>query len=131
MAAPISPMLKYSIVYNLLNFPPILIKIMSKFIVYKVLYFKAQNLLRLCSPLNIHSKAGVNITDKLTFTLTFLIFPRKQDMKFHANCMKCQILFSGKKNYNISICRLMKSLAEVLSVNFECSFTNRKTMKPV
>ena len=52
MAAPIPPMLKYSIVYNLLNFPPILIKFVSKSIVCKVLYFKAQYLLRLCSPLN-------------------------------------------------------------------------------
>ena len=52
MAAPIPPMLKYSIVYNLLNFPPILIKFVSKFIVCKVLYFKAQYLLRLRSPLS-------------------------------------------------------------------------------
>ena len=44
MAAPIPPMLKYSTVYNLLNFPPILIKFESKFIVCKVLYFKAQYL---------------------------------------------------------------------------------------
>ena len=40
MAAPIQPVLKYSIVYNLLNFPPILIKFVSKFIVCKVLYLK-------------------------------------------------------------------------------------------
>ena len=33
MAAPIPPMLKYSIVYNLINFPLILIKFVSKFIV--------------------------------------------------------------------------------------------------
>ena len=33
MVAPIAPMLKYSIVYNLLNFPPILIKFVSKFFV--------------------------------------------------------------------------------------------------
>ena len=51
MAAPISPMLKYSIVYNLLYFPPILIKFVSKFILCKVLYFKAQCLLRMRSPL--------------------------------------------------------------------------------
>ena len=51
MEVPIPPMLKYSIVYNLLNFPPILIKFVSKFIVCKVLYFKAQYLLRLRSPL--------------------------------------------------------------------------------
>ena len=52
MAAPILPMLKYSIVYNLLNFPPILIKFVSKFIVCKVPYFKAQCLLRLHSSLS-------------------------------------------------------------------------------
>ena len=51
MAAPIPPKLEYSNVYNLLIFPPILIKLVSKFIVCKVLYFKAQSLLRLCSPL--------------------------------------------------------------------------------
>ena len=32
----------------------------------------------------------------------FLIFPRKQDLTFHANCLlKCQILFSGKNKKNI------------------------------
>ena len=51
MVAPILLMLKYSIAYNLLNFPPILIKFVLKFIVCKVLYFKAQYLLRLHSPL--------------------------------------------------------------------------------
>ena len=51
MAAPIPPMLKYSIVYNLLSFPPILIKFVTKFIVCKVLYFETQYLLRLRSPL--------------------------------------------------------------------------------
>ena len=35
MAAPIQPMLKHSIVYNLINFPPIMIKSVSKFIVCK------------------------------------------------------------------------------------------------
>ena len=52
MAATIPPMLKYSIAYNLHNFPPILIKCVSKFIICKVLYFKAQYLLRLRSPLS-------------------------------------------------------------------------------
>ena len=52
MVAPIPPMLKYSIVYSLLNFQPILIKFVSKFIVCKVLYFKAQYLLWLRSPLS-------------------------------------------------------------------------------
>ena len=51
--APIPPMLKYSVGYNLLNFTPILIKIMLKFIVCKVLYSKAQYLLRLRSPLSL------------------------------------------------------------------------------
>ena len=41
MAAPIPPMLTYLIVYNLFNFPPILVKFVSKFIVCKDLYFKA------------------------------------------------------------------------------------------
>ena len=53
MAAPIPPMLNYSTVYNLLNFPPILIKFVSKSIVYKIPYFKAQYFLRLRSPLRI------------------------------------------------------------------------------
>ena len=52
MGSPIPPVFKYSIVYNLLNFPPILIKFESKFIVCKVLYFKAQYFLRLRYPLN-------------------------------------------------------------------------------
>ena len=56
MVAPIPPMLKYSIIYNLLNFPPILIKFVSEFIVCKVLYFKAQNLLGLRSPLKYQSQ---------------------------------------------------------------------------
>ena len=51
MAAPNPPMLKFSTVYNLLNFPTIMIKFVSKCIVCKVLYFKAQYLLRLRSPL--------------------------------------------------------------------------------
>ena len=51
MVAPILPVLKYSIAYNLLNFPPILIKFVSKFIVCKILYFKVQYVLRLRSPL--------------------------------------------------------------------------------
>ena len=57
MAAPIPPLLKYSIVFNLLNFLPILIKLVSKFIVYKVLYSKAQYLLSLRSPLTQNERA--------------------------------------------------------------------------
>ena len=52
MAAPILTMLKYSIVYNLLNFSTDFDQIYVEFIVCKVLYFKAQYLLRLHSPLN-------------------------------------------------------------------------------
>ena len=52
MVAPIPPMLKYSIAYNLLNFPLILIKFVSKFIVCKVHFFKAQYILRLRFPLS-------------------------------------------------------------------------------
>ena len=49
MAAPIPPMLKYSVVNNFIN-PPILITFVSKLIVCKVLYFKAQYYLRLRAP---------------------------------------------------------------------------------
>ena len=56
MAAPIPPMLKYSVVHKFLNSPPILIKFESKSIVCKVLYFKAQYALMLCSPLRIKIK---------------------------------------------------------------------------
>ena len=54
MVAPISPILKYSIVCTLLTFQPIFITFVSKFIVCKVLYFKAQYLLRLRYPLRIN-----------------------------------------------------------------------------
>ena len=68
----------------------------------------------------------------------FLVFPRKQDLTFHANClcwrqfacnvktcfmgtlvtirMKCKNLFSGKNKQNISKCCLLKFLPRVLSV---------------
>ena len=51
MAGPIPPMLKYSIVHNFLNSPPILIKLVSNFVVCEVIYLKAQFSLRLRSPL--------------------------------------------------------------------------------
>ena len=73
MVSPIPPMLKYSVVYNLLNFPPILIKFVSKFIVCEVLYFKAQYFLRLRSP---------------------LIFYLQQDEE---KSIKFSVLWSGKK----------------------------------
>ena len=48
----------------------------------------------------------------------FLIFPSKQDLTFHANCLlKCQILFSGK---NISKCCLLKILPRVQSIKGLC-----------
>ena len=59
MAAPIPPILKYSIVDNLLNFPLILIKSVSKFIVCKVFYCKAQYLLRLRFPLTLKAQAAI------------------------------------------------------------------------
>ena len=34
--------------------------------------------------------------------------------------MKCQIMFSGGNNKSISICRLLKILPRVLSVNSGC-----------
>ena len=52
MAAPIPPMLKYSVVLNFLNSPPILIKFVSKFMVCNVFHFEAQCAFRLRSPLN-------------------------------------------------------------------------------
>ena len=67
MAAPIPPILKYSTAYNLLNFPPILIKFVSKFIVCKVLYFKAQYLLRLRSPLTIIILGKILVDDILEY----------------------------------------------------------------
>ena len=36
-----------------------------------------------------------------TFWNIFLIFTRKQVLIFYANCMKCQILFSGKNKKNV------------------------------
>ena len=70
MAAPIPPMLKYSVVYNLLNCPPIVIKFESKLIVCKVLYFKAQYFLRLRSPLIIK----INFVQRPVVLKTSLLF---------------------------------------------------------
>ena len=50
----------------------------------------------------------------------FLIFPRKQDLSFHASC---QILFFfGKNMKNISKCHLLKILLRVLSVKVSSKF---------
>ena len=51
--------------------------------------------------------------------LFFLIFPRKQVLKFHPMetiCMKCQSLFSGKNKKNILKCHLVNFLPKVLSI---------------
>ena len=53
----------------------------------------------------------------------FLIFPRKQDLTFHANCLlrkqfawNVKSFFLGKIKKNISKCRLLKILPRVLSI---------------
>ena len=69
MAASISPMFKYSIVYKLLNFPLIWIKFVSKFIVCRALYFKAKYLLRLRSPLTIPLRTSKTVDSKADQTL--------------------------------------------------------------
>ena len=51
MAAPIPPVLKYSSVHNFINSPPILTKVVPKFIDLKGFYFKAQHFLKLRYPL--------------------------------------------------------------------------------
>ena len=73
------------------------------------------------------SESGTHIYDSLDYFSRrqigdiFPIFPGKQDMTFHANCLqwrqfawKCHILFSGKNEENISKCRLLKFLPRVL-----------------
>ena len=42
-------------------------------------------------------------------------------------CMKCEILFSGKKKKDISKCRLLKILSIVLSINifYTCLIQNQ------
>ena len=67
MAASIPPMLKYSVVHNFLNSPPILIKFMSKIMVCKALYFEVQYPLRLRSRLSyIQFIDKINILSKYT-----------------------------------------------------------------
>ena len=96
-------------------------------------FFIWKKVLNLYHSLGIFSRRQIDI---------FLIFPRKQDSTFHANCllrwqfawnvksrflgkyketicMKCQILFSEKNKKNISKCCLLKILPRVLSVNLE------------
>ena len=53
----------------------------------------------------------------------FLIFPRKQDLTFHADCLlrrqlesNVKSFFSRKNEKNISICHLLKFLPNMLSV---------------
>ena len=48
------------------------------------------------------------------------LFFQKMDLTFHANClnfMNSKIPFSGKNRSTISICRLLKYLPSMLSVN--------------
>ena len=57
-----------------------------------------------------------------TFGNIFLIFHRKQDLTFHANCllmticMKYQILFPGKNRKISSICLLLKNAQRMVEV---------------
>ena len=75
-----------------------------------------------CELFNLYHSLG--IFSRRQIDDIFLIFPRKQDLTFHANClleticMKCQILFSRKNKKNISKCRLLKIFPRVLNVNF-------------
>ena len=58
-----------------------------------------------------------NLADDLIFFLFF--FLENKDLTLHANCIKCQILVSGKnekKNIYISKCYLLKILASMLNV---------------
>ena len=137
MAVPIPPMLKYSVVYNSLNSWPILIKFASKCMVYEALYFAVQYALRLHSPLSMAVRIlGVKIVFNLYHSLgkfskwhiddIFLVFPRKQILTFHANCLqticiKCQILFSGKNKKISSVCHLLKIFLIVLSIKSSSS----------
>ena len=91
MAAPIPPMLKYSIVYNLLNFPPILIKFMSKFIVCKVPYFKAQYLLRLRSPVTISVRQTKQ--EALTYNVDSDETARNEPSHLKLQCLSIFFLF--------------------------------------
>ena len=58
----------------------------------------------------------------------FLIFSRKQDLTFHANCLlrrqnawSVKSCFLGKVRENISKCHLLKFSSRVLSMNFYLS----------
>ena len=66
------------------------------------------------------SYCDVKVMDLKALSDLFLIFPRKQDLTFHANgdnCMRCHPVFWEHKNRSISICCLLKLLPRVLSVN--------------
>ena len=68
----------------------------------------------------------------------FLIFARKQDLTFHANCLlrrqfACNVksCFLGKNKKNISKCRLLKILPRVLSVKEPIHIKNMAYLKNV
>ena len=73
MAAPIPPMLKYSIVHNFLNSIPLFIKLVSKFTVCKALYFAVKYALRLRSPLKltlkINGTKAMHITENIKLAI--------------------------------------------------------------
>ena len=61
-----------------------------------------------------------DISCKLSPWWFFLIFPRKQDLTFHANCLQRQTRFLGKIR-KITKCHLLKILYRVLNLNW-CEF---------
>ena len=101
------------------------------------------SLIRCCTGPAYHEPLSFSwlIIQQTTSWWIIFIFPRKQDLAFHANClqqfawnvkscwrqfaqnaksylktisMKCQILFSGENKKNIWKCPLLKNLARML-----------------
>ena len=68
-----------------------------------------QDIFPLSGAINLYHSLG--IFSRRQIDDTFLIFPKKEDLTFHANletiCMQCHIQFSGKNKKNISKCRLL------------------------
>ena len=72
MAAPIPPMLKYSVVHNFLISLPILIKFVSKFMFCKELYFETQYALRLrCNRIH-RCPVATGYIDEVLFPNTYM-----------------------------------------------------------
>ena len=65
---------------------------------------------------------SLGIFSRRQIDIFFLIFPRKQDLTFHTNCLhwsnlpEISNLVSWKNEKNIPMCRLLKILPRVLSV---------------